>query len=454
MSTEAMADLVAGMDAVLTAEPTSWSEPQLREAVLALERVSRCCLAVQARCVAEAAARGVPSRTGCKDGAGWLRSLVNLTPAEARTRVEVAEALLPAAGREIDPDLQPARAALLTGGISTEHARVLCETATRLSPPAVPSGALDPRTRTELLDFLAGQAQRFDVRQVRTLARRAAVVVDPAGDERLARDEVLQAEYRGMTLSPTRAGLVQLHGMLTPECAGLLATAIDAGSARRPAADGTPDPRSAAMRRHDSLQQVLHNVVAADGVLPSTHGAATRLLVTVPFDTFERAVCGQAAAGADPATLPGGWPVSTRELHRMSCTGEIIPVLLDAVGQPLDVGDTQYLFPPRIRTALIARDGGCTWPGCEAPPSWCDAHHLRPFSAGGPISIANGALLCGRHHRHVHATGYVGHLRDGTVVWAQAPPSGPGPGPDDMTLARQLLDHLTQRVVARSSEQR
>jgi hypothetical protein len=44
-------------------------------------------------------------------------------------------------------------------------------------------------------------------------------------------------------------------------------------------------------------------------------------------------------------------------------------------------------------------------------------HHLVPFSKGGSTSAANGGLLCGRHHRLVHARGMIGRLVDGQVVW-------------------------------------
>ncbi|MFC6006600.1 HNH endonuclease signature motif containing protein [Angustibacter luteus] len=92
---------------------------------------------------------------------------------------------------------------------------------------------------------------------------------------------------------------------------------------------------------------------------------------------------------------------------------------------------------------MAHRDQHCTYPGCQAPPPWCDAHHLIPFSEGGPTSVHNGALLCGRHHRHVHATGQTGHLLDGQIHWGTSPPDAPPAA--SVTRATRLLDDLTRR---------
>ena len=109
-----------------------------------------------------------------------------------------------------------------------------------------------------------------------------------------------------------------------------------------------------------------------------------------------------------------GLPLTVQEL---ACDAEILPVLTDRDGRPLDVGTTLYPFPARIRRAIEVRDRHCTFEGCTAKPAWCHTHHLTPFSAGGPTSEANGTLLCGRHHRFVHARRWQGRIIDGHVAW-------------------------------------
>src|SRR6266511_994708 len=51
---------------------------------------------------------------------------------------------------------------------------------------------------------------------------------------------------------------------------------------------------------------------------------------------------------------------------------------------------------------LVLRDAGCTFPGCDLPPGWCDAHHLRHWANGGPTDLHNLILLCPRHHHTAH----------------------------------------------------
>jgi Domain of unknown function (DUF222)/HNH endonuclease len=85
------------------------------------------------------------------------------------------------------------------------------------------------------------------------------------------------------------------------------------------------------------------------------------------------------------------------------------PALGGAPTQPLEVGRTTRVVSPAQRNALIVRDGGCVFPGCGRPPSWCEAHHLRHWAHGGPTDLANLALLCWAHHRAVHEGGW--HLR-------------------------------------------
>jgi hypothetical protein len=83
------------------------------------------------------------------------------------------------------------------------------------------------------------------------------------------------------------------------------------------------------------------------------------------------------------------------------CDATYVPVIFDG-SRPVAVGDATAPISPKMRTALIARDGGCRFPGCRAPVSWCDAHHIRARIHDGPTVIDNLVLLCRRCHRRIH----------------------------------------------------
>ncbi|MGZ5212851.1 MAG: HNH endonuclease signature motif containing protein, partial [Actinomycetota bacterium] len=86
--------------------------------------------------------------------------------------------------------------------------------------------------------------------------------------------------------------------------------------------------------------------------------------------------------------------------------------------QPLDVGRRTSVIPPAMRRAVIVRDRHCRFPGCDRPHTWCDAHHVVHWAAGGPTALPNLLLLCRRHHRLIHRTGgFRLELLDGRPVF-------------------------------------
>jgi hypothetical protein len=80
----------------------------------------------------------------------------------------------------------------------------------------------------------------------------------------------------------------------------------------------------------------------------------------------------------------------------------VIPAVLGSDGQVLDLGQARRLFTGPVRRALVLRDGGCAFPGCDRPPRWCDGHHIKGVLDGGPTDVDNGVLLCKFHHGVIH----------------------------------------------------
>jgi hypothetical protein len=91
---------------------------------------------------------------------------------------------------------------------------------------------------------------------------------------------------------------------------------------------------------------------------------------------------------------------------------------------PLDVGRAQRTATAAIRRAVEIRDGRCVFAGCDAPPEWCDVHHVVHWAFGGPTSCDNGALLCERHHTACHQGGFAVSRDPGTSRWRTYRPDG------------------------------
>jgi len=95
--------------------------------------------------------------------------------------------------------------------------------------------------------------------------------------------------------------------------------------------------------------------------------------------------------------------ITAEEARRLACTAQIVPAVLGAKGEVLDLGRSQRLFTRAQRRALALRDGECRAEGCHIPAPWCEAHHAgTPWAAGGRTDLADGLLLCSHHHHRAH----------------------------------------------------
>ena len=121
------------------------------------------------------------------------------------------------------------------------------------------------------------------------------------------------------------------------------------------------------------------------------------------------------AAGAGEFDHSG--PVGSDAARQLACDASAMRVVLSGRSEPLDVGRRTPVVPPSIRRAVIVRDRGCRFPGCDRPHTWCDAHHVVHWADGGPTAVANLTLLCRRHHRMIHGGRFRLELSDGRAVF-------------------------------------
>ena len=104
----------------------------------------------------------------------------------------------------------------------------------------------------------------------------------------------------------------------------------------------------------------------------------------------------------------GGLPLPVEAARRCACDAVIRKVVVDERGVPIDVGRRFRTATDAQWAALRTMHTGCAWFGCDAPLSWCQAHHVIHWTppANGPTDLANLVPLCGRHHHLAHEGGW------------------------------------------------
>ncbi len=89
-----------------------------------------------------------------------------------------------------------------------------------------------------------------------------------------------------------------------------------------------------------------------------------------------------------------GTLIPTGRLLQLANEADILPAVLTATGECLMLGRSMRIATTAQTYALIARDGGCSFPGCTHPPEWCDRHHIKEWIDGGETNLNNLTLLC------------------------------------------------------------
>jgi hypothetical protein len=144
--------------------------------------------------------------------------------------------------------------------------------------------------------------------------------------------------------------------------------------------------------------------------------------------------------GEGPAITGHGYSVPADVAKRWAGgDARLVLALLSKTKAVTAYSSTQRIFTEGQRLAMIARDQGCTYPGCDAAPAWCESHYVREWIAGGTTSVDNGALACCGDHRDHQAMGWQAVMLDGIPQWI--PPKWLDP---DQTPRRNALHTLAE----------
>ena len=271
--------------------------------------------------------------------------------------------------------------------------------------------------------------------------------------DQLEHRERLHRAARALRFVKKADGMVELVWLMPAEHAALVRAGIDAGARALGRGGIGPHPEPAGTNGLSNAHSASHSDSHSDSLSDSHSDGATQaelakfdlagkplnagatqlvqLRADAAFHIFEHAASCR-ATGADagtpvPAfhavvrvnleTLQDGVgvaeldglsaPVSAGLARRLAAKAGIIPAVMGSGDIPLNLGMKTRLFTPAQRIALINRDGGCAWPGCDTTPEFSDAHHLAWWAKDhGPTDITNGIMLCASHHHRIHDNGW------------------------------------------------
>ncbi len=345
---------------------TEHPDARIEEDFAALQRGIERLEVERLRRLAEIERRGLHERDGHLSAVSWLASTYSMSRGAAVGEVRVTRALneMPVTSQALDE-----------GRVSLGAVSLLAR-----------ARQVDPDAFARAESVLVEAARVHPVGELERVLGHWRHRVE---SERLETDTL--RDGRRLHASVTFGGMVRIDGDLDPDTGESLLTALRAvmdGEARQDEEDG----RSPAQRRADALGEICRGWLDR-AQRPSIAGDKPHVTVTVDVKELVRGGTGE---------FEHAGPIAVAALRRLACDASVVRVVMAGRSQPLDVGRRTPVVPPAIRRALIVRDGGCRFPGCERPHSWCDAHHVVHWADGGPTAISNLVLLCRRHHRAIH----------------------------------------------------
>ena len=385
-----------------------FDDAELMAFLQGFERARNRMALVDHRTVADAERRRLPEALCQSSMRQVLVAALRLSKAEASRRVRAADAVGPRTsmtGESLAPTRPRLAAAVRDGVVSAEHVAVV-----ERALGHVDRRGFDPADVDAGEALLVEQARSFTPETLRLLAAQVVDAIDPDGT--LPREE-LNADRRHFGLRPTRDGGfvgefrltgsagAKLKALLEPlarprvSSAALIQSSDPSQACPNAAASlaGDVDTRTYGQRMHDALEECCDRLLAA-GDQPEAGGVPTTVIVTITLeDLLARSGFGRTADGT---LLPAA------EVLRLAGQADVVPTVLTRAGAVLDLGRSRRIATPTQTLALAARDGGCSFPGCDRGPQGCERHHIVAWVDGGRTDLDNLTLLC-RYHHHFFA---------------------------------------------------
>ncbi len=156
--------------------------------------------------------------------------------------------------------------------------------------------------------------------------------------------------------------------------------------------------------------------VLSSGELGQHHGLPATIIVSTTLQELE--------SGVGHAITAGGTRLPMQDFIRLASHAfHYLTVFDNATGAALHLGRTRRCASPAQRIVLLARDRGCTRPGCTASGYQCQAHHaVADWKNGGHTNIDDLTLACGPDNRLIENTPWTTRKRaDGRTEWIPPP---------------------------------
>jgi hypothetical protein len=322
-----------------------WKIPDLDLLALAqsIEGLARLGYAAQVRLAGEVDNRQTAASFGSASTVALLRETLTISAPDARARVNAAKMVLPQvqpSGAKTDPVLPELATALEEGLIGVEQTRTIVATIKGL-PADVNPGMLEAAKV-----ILVRTGTETEPKPFALFAKSVALSCDPDGklNDKEPHDRV---ELTIGTRNPD-TGMTGIRGQLDDLGVELLGKAIEGFSKPQPAEDGTPDRRTAAVRRGHALKEVLRRYLNL-GDAPTHGGERPHVTLTMDYEDLRKRI------GA--AYLELGGAISAAEARLLACDAEIIPMVMGSKSEVLDVGRANRLFTAAIRKAMAGSKG-------------------------------------------------------------------------------------------------
>ena len=373
------------------------SDEELMQTQRSLAEVRRRADAWSASVAAEIAHRsrgelgdaGLARRLGSRTPELLVQRLAGTSVHEAHTMVRVGVLIAEPSA------LDPVGAAVGDGRLSLDAADAIRAGLDHVDE-AVPAESV-----TDAAESLLRDAASLTVEKLAARAREWGAELDE--QHVLDRERALR-DARYLRITPQSDGMTRLSGLLDPESAAVVVAAYDGATSPRRggprfvdpdevarAEKLTADPRTTEQIAVDAFVELVRLGTDAAPEIVGAQPPAVRIVVT-DHDLARRAGRGWIEGQTSP--------LSISTVERELCNRGTVPIHFDSTGQIVNIGRERRLFTPRQRIGLAARDGGCRFPGCDRPPSWCEAHHINEwFRDHGSTDIADGTSSKYTHTR-------------------------------------------------------